>query len=125
MRPWAPANDALKRSRKRLLRMKARGREGERAGDGLSEEVTRKDATNPLVLSPSPTLVLSVRVVHTLDLADEIRGDPLGVTEQHDRIVAIEQRVVDAGEAGRHASLHDHGRPRIPGLEHRHSIDGR
>jgi hypothetical protein len=47
----------------------------------------------------------------------------LGVAEEHARVLAEEERVVDAGEARTHAALeHEHG-PRLVDVDDRHAVD--
>ena len=56
---------------------------------------------------------------------DDLFRHLLGVAEQHHRVVAIEQRVVDAGIARRHAALDEHHGVGLPHFEHRHAVDRR
>ncbi len=56
---------------------------------------------------------------------DDLFRHLLGVAEQHHRVVAPEQRVVDAGIARRHAALDEHHRVGLPHFEHRHAVDRR
>ena len=47
----------------------------------------------------------------------------LGVAEQHERVVVVAKRVVDARVPGRHAALEHHDARRLPDLQHRHPVD--
>src|SRR6185503_20907463 len=49
----------------------------------------------------------------------------LRVAEQHPRVVFIEERIVDAGIAARHAALHDHADLGLPDLEDWHAVNRR
>ena len=49
----------------------------------------------------------------------------LGVAEQHHRVVAIEERIVDAGVAARERALVEHDGAGLPHLQHRHPVDRR
>src|SRR4051795_1209153 len=54
---------------------------------------------------------------------DDVLGDLLGVAEQHHGVVAIEQRIVDAGIARSERALDEHHGAGLPDLEHRHAVD--
>src|SRR2546422_8582933 len=58
-----------------------------------------------------------------LDGGDQLRQGVLGVAEEHDRLGVVEQLVIDAGEAGAHAALHEHDVLRLVGVEDGHPID--
>src|SRR5258708_32388531 len=55
-------------------------------------------------------------------LAD-LLGHLLGVAEQHHGVVAIEQRIVDAGISRRERALAEHDGAGLPYLQHRHAVD--
>ena len=50
-------------------------------------------------------------------------GHLLRVAERHHGVVAIEQRIVDAGIAGRQRPLVEDDRPCLPHLQDRHAVD--
>src|SRR6266478_1806731 len=47
-------------------------------------------------------------VVAAAQFADDVAYEVFGVAEEHQRVVEVVQRGVDAGEAGGHAALDDH-----------------
>src|SRR6266498_4179954 len=56
----------------------------------------------------------------------DLLGHLLGVAEQHHRIVAVEQFVVDAGIADpAHRALHEQHGARFLHVEHRHAVERR
>src|SRR6266849_301339 len=47
-------------------------------------------------------------VIAAGEFADDVADEILGVAEEHQGLIQVVQRVVDAGEAGSHAALDDH-----------------
>src|SRR6266436_4831305 len=58
------------------------------------------------------------------EFADDVAYEILGVAEEHQRVVQVIQRVVDAGEAGGHAALDDHDGARFVDVQDGHAEDG-
>ena len=48
----------------------------------------------------------------------------LGIAEEHQRLVEIINRIVDAGEARTHAALDDHDRVGLVDIQNRHAVNG-
>ena len=71
----------------------------------------------PVLLSPPGAPSPSPQVLD--DLLDHL----LGVPEEHHRVVAVEELVVDAGIAGRERTLDEEHRLRLLHIEHRHAVD--
>src|SRR6185312_7213888 len=57
-----------------------------------------------------------------LDLFGDVLDGFLRVTEEHRRVLLVEERVVDAGEARVHAPLQDDHRVRLVHVEDRHAV---
>src|SRR5690606_18035526 len=68
---------------------------------------------------PCPVRV-SASVAHCLA---DLLGHLFSVAQEHHCIVAVEQRVVDAGVTGGEAALIKHHRARLPDLKHWHAVD--
>src|SRR6266478_6779112 len=66
----------------------------------------------------------SVVIATTAQFADDVAYEILGVAEEHQRVVQVIQRVVDAGEAGGHAALDDHDGARFVYVQDGHAEDG-
>src|ERR1019366_8696483 len=73
-------------------------------------------------LNPAMTIRMTEQPLHRLD---DTLGHFLGVAEQHPGVVAVEQRVVDAGVARCQRALDEHHGAGLPDLEHRHAVNGR
>src|SRR5450830_1646661 len=75
----------------------------------------------------SSSMSFSVRTMDPigapLHRLDDALGHFLGVAEQHHGVVAIEQRIVDAGIAGGERALDEHHGARFPHLQYRHAVD--
>jgi hypothetical protein len=56
---------------------------------------------------------------------DDFLGHLLAVAEQHHRVVAVEQLVVDAGIADAHRALDEQNGLGLLDVEHRHAVDRR
>ena len=58
------------------------------------------------------------------EFADDGADELFGVAEEHQGVVEVIERVVDAGEAGVHAALDDHDGVGLVDVEDRHAEDG-
>src|SRR5216684_9040848 len=76
--------------------MAARRKQGN-SGD-LAGSVERMFMVAPIVLV----------VIAAGEFADDVAYEVFGVAEEHQRLVEVIQRVVDAGKTGGHAALDDH-----------------
>src|SRR5713101_1891514 len=63
-------------------------------------------------------------VIAAGEFADDVADEILGVAEEHQRLVEVVQRVVDAGEAGGHAALDDHDGAGFVDVDDGHAEDG-
>src|SRR5579862_4049330 len=63
------------------------------------------------------------RASDRLDCLDQLRGHLLRIAVQHARVVEVEQRVLDAGEARALAALDDDDVLGLVGVQDRHPID--
>src|SRR5258705_12746130 len=59
------------------------------------------------------------------DAFDDALRHLLGVAEQHHRVVAVEQRVIDSCVSGCERPLDEHHGAVLPALKHRHAVDRR
>src|SRR5260370_32535472 len=85
-----------------------------------AREITRKNARIDLI---SHTQLLMVAVA-SAEFADYVAYEIFGVAEEHEGLVEVIQRVVDAGEAGGHAALDDHDGARFVHVQDGHAEDG-
>src|SRR5260370_27233629 len=58
------------------------------------------------------------------EFADDVAYEVFGVAEEHQGLVEVVQRVVDAGEACGHAALDDHDGAGFVDVEDGHAVDG-
>src|SRR5450830_195451 len=92
-----------------------------------SRKFWRKNRKIYSLVPKSSSMSFSVRAMDPIgaplhSLHDAL-GHFLGVAEQHHGVVAIEQRVVDAGIAGGERALDEHHGARLPHLQYRHAVD--
>lgn len=55
--------------------------------------------------------------------ADDVADEVFGVTEEHQIIVEVVQRIIDAGKSSRHAALNHHYRARFVYIENWHAVN--
>src|SRR5687768_13805508 len=101
---------------------------------GMAVAVTVKArtpaATNALPIAsgsqfPSPTMNAAKRSLNSLlfECGEDRVDHLLRVAEQHARVLFVEERIVHARVAARHAPLHDDAGLRLPHFEDRHAVD--
>src|SRR5260370_725664 len=66
----------------------------------------------------------SVVAVAAGEFADDVAYEVFGVAEEHQGLIQVVQRVVDAGEAGGHAALDDHDGAGFVDVQDGHAEDG-
>src|SRR5580704_18809919 len=73
----------------------------------------------------APYAIALPQADHSGQRLADLLGHFLGVAQEHHRVIAIEQRVVDAGIARRERTLVEHHGAGLPHMQHRHAVDRR
>src|SRR5438128_7118476 len=79
----------------------------------------RPRAVGPLSNSPGP-----LRMPVPAELVHDAGDERLSVAKEHQRLVEVIERVINAGETRVQAALDDHGGARLIHVEDGHAVDG-
>src|SRR5215475_1015204 len=85
--------------------------------------IVRMRVLNAEIVYGFPSRSLSLGVTRARQFADNASHKGLRVAEQHQGVVEIVERIVDAGESGTHSTLDDHHRVGFVDVQNRHSVD--